>query len=160
MGAVRARGQTPAPAPSPIPSVTTTAAARPAQLQIVTRTLDNGLRLVMVENHNAPVISLQMWYHVGSKDERPGHTGFAHLFEHLMFQGSARVAPEEHTRVIEALAGESDAFTQDDATVFYETFLSNALERVMWLEADRMGGLKITEEHFESEREVVKEERR
>jgi zinc protease len=134
--------------------------ARPAQLQIVTRTLDNGLRLVMVENHNAPVISLQMWYHVGSKDERPGHTGFAHLFEHLMFQGSAHVAPEQHTRVIEALGGESNADTQDDVTVFYETFPSNALARVMWLEADRMGGLQITEEHFESEREVVEEERR
>jgi zinc protease len=135
-------------------------AVRPAQLQIVTHTLDNGLRLVMVENHDAPVISLQMWYHVGSKDERPGHTGFAHLFEHLMFQGSTHVAPEQHTRVIEALGGESDAFTEDDVTVFYETFPSNALERVMWLEADRMGGLKITQEHFESEREVVKEERR
>jgi zinc protease len=160
MGTLSARGQTPAPAPSPTPSTAATAAVRPAQLQIVTRTLDNGLRLVMVENHNAPVISLQMWYHVGSKDERPGHTGFAHLFEHLMFQGSAHVAPEQHTRVIEALGGESDAFTQDDATVFYETFPSNALERVMWLEADRMGGLKITQEHFESERQVVEEERR
>jgi zinc protease len=149
-----ARSQTPAPAAAAVP------AARPAQLQIVTRTLDNGLRLVMVENHNAPVISLQMWYHVGSKDERPGHTGFAHLFEHLMFQGSAHVAPEQHTRIIEALGGESDAYTQDDVTVFYETFPSNALERVMWLEADRMGGLQITQEHFESEREVVKEERR
>jgi zinc protease len=146
----------------PAPSFTAPSSptARPAQLQIVTRTLANGLRLVMVENHDAPVISLQMWYHVGSKDERPGHTGFAHLFEHLMFQGSAHVAPEQHTRVIEALGGESDAFTQDDVTVFYETFPSNALERVMWLEADRMGGLQITEEHFESEREVVKEERR
>jgi zinc protease len=149
-----ARSQTPAPAAAAVP------AARPAQLQIVTRTLDNGLRLVMVENHNAPVISLQMWYHVGSKDERPGHTGFAHLFEHLMFQGSAHVAPEQHTRVIEALGGESNADTQDDVTVFYETFPSNALARVMWLEADRMGGLQITEEHFESEREVVEEERR
>ena len=143
-----------APAPSPAPAV------RPAQLHIVRHTLDNGLRLVMVEKHDAPVISLQMWYHVGSKDERPGHTGFAHLFEHLMFQGSAHVAPEQHTRIIEALGGESDAQTEDDVTEFYETFPSNALDRVMWLEADRMGGLKITQEHFESEREVVKEERR
>lgn len=157
-----ARGQVPAPSPAPTPTPipAAQAAARPAQLKIVTRTLANGLRLVMVENHDAPVISLQMWYHVGSKDERPGHTGFAHLFEHLMFQGSAHVAPEQHTRVIEALGGESDAYTQDDVTVFYETFPSNVLARVMWLEADRMGGLQITQEHFESEREVVKEERR
>jgi zinc protease len=135
-------------------------AAQPAQLKLVTRTLSNGLRLVMVENHEAPVVSLQMWYHVGSKDERPGRTGFAHLFEHLMFQGSAHVAPEQHTRIIEALGGEANAETRDDVTEFYETFPSNALERVMWLEADRLGGLSITQEHFESEREVVKEERR
>ena len=133
---------------------------QPAQLHIVPRTLSNGLHMVMVENHEAPVVSLQMWYHVGSKDERPGRTGFAHLFEHLMFQGSADVAPEQHTRIIEALGGEANAETRDDVTVFYETFPSNALERVLWLEADRLGGLKITEENFESEREVVKEERR
>jgi zinc protease len=150
--------QTPAASPAPGPSAAP--GATPVQLQIVTRTLDNGLRLVMVENHNAPVISLQMWYHVGSKDERPGHTGFAHLFEHLMFEGSVHVAPDQHSRVIEALGGESNAFTLDDVTVFYETFPSNALERVMWLEADRMGGLQITQEHFTSERQVVEEERR
>jgi len=144
----------------PQPESAAREAAQPAQLKVVTRTLPNGLRLVMVENHEAPVVSLQMWYHVGSKDERPGRTGFAHLFEHLMFQGSAHVAPEQHTRIIEALGGEANAETRDDVTVFYETFPSNALERVMWLEADRLGGLSITQEHFESEREVVKEERR
>ena len=134
--------------------------AQPTQLHLVTRTLSNGLRMVMVENHEAPIVSLQMWYHVGSKDERPGRTGFAHLFEHLMFQGSTHVAPEQHTRIIEALGGEADAETRDDLTEFYETFPSNALARVMWLEADRLGGLSITQEHFDSEREVVKEERR
>jgi zinc protease len=133
---------------------------RPPAAHIVTRELPNGLRLVMVEDHAAPIVNLEVWYHVGSKDERPGRTGFAHLFEHLMFQGSAHVQPEQHTRVVEAMGGVSNAFTLEDATVFFETFPSNYLARAMWLEADRMGGLTITQENFSSEREVVKEERR
>src|SRR5579862_952038 len=146
------RAQTPAtPAEAPI---------RPAPVRIVTRELANGLRLVLAEDHAAPIINLQMWYHVGSKDERPGRTGFAHLFEHLMFQGSAHVAPEQHTRIVEAMGGESNAYTMEDATVYFETFPSNYLARALWLEADRLGGLAITPESFGSEREVVKEERR
>src|ERR1700674_2984416 len=133
---------------------------RPAPLHIQTQALPNGLRLVMVEDHRTPIINLQMWYHVGSKDELPGRTGFAHLFEHLMFQGSEHVAPEQHTRFIEAMGGVSNAYTTEDVTVFFETFPSNYLARAMWLEADRLGGLKITPENFASEREVVKEERR
>jgi len=133
---------------------------RPAPLHIATRTLANGLRMVMVEDHSTPIINLQVWYHVGSKDERPGRTGFAHLFEHLMFQGSAHVAPEQHMRIIEAMGGVSNAYTTEDATVYFETFPSNYLGRALWLEADRMGGLTVTPENFPSEREVVKEERR
>jgi zinc protease len=136
------------------------AAVRPAPLRIVSRELDNGLRLLMVEDHRTPIVNLQLWYHVGSKDERTGRTGFAHLFEHLMFQGSAHVAPEQHTRVIEAMGGVSNAYTTEDATVYFETFPSNYLAQALWLEADRMGGLTITQESFSSEREVVKEERR
>jgi zinc protease len=143
--------QAPAPAAAPI---------RPAALKITTRLLANGLRMVMVEDHSAPIINLQVWYHVGSKDERPGRTGFAHLFEHLMFQGSAHVAPEQHTRIVEAMGGVSNAYTMEDATVFFETFPSNYLGQALWLEADRMGGLTVTQETFASEREVVKEERR
>jgi zinc protease len=135
-------------------------AVRPSPLHIATRVLPNGLRMVMVEDHSTPIINLQVWYHVGSKDERPGRTGFAHLFEHLMFQGSTHVPPEQHTRIVEAMGGVSNAYTTEDATVFFETFPSNYLARALWLEADRMGGLTVTAENFSSEREVVKEERR
>ncbi len=135
-------------------------AVRPPELHIVTQELPNGLRLVMVEDHDAPVINLQVWYHVGSKDEKPGRTGFAHLFEHLMFKGSAHVATEDHSRIIEAMGGFDNASTYTDMTVFWETFPSNYLERVLWLEADRMGSLNVDDANFTSEREVVKEERR
>ncbi len=135
-------------------------AIRPPLVQIVTRDLPNGLQIVMLEDHAAPVINLQMWYHVGSKDERPGRTGFAHLFEHLMFKGSAHVPAEEHSRYIEAMGGQVNAYTQDDVTVFWETFPNNYLERVLWLEADRLGSLNVDQANFGSEREVVKEERR
>ena len=136
------------------------AAVRPAQINVVSREISNGMRLLMVEDHRTPIISLQMWYHVGSKDERPGRTGFAHLFEHLMFKGSAHVEPEQHMRIIEAMGGVSNAYTTEDVTVYIQTIPSNYLARTMWLEADRMGGLNISQEHFTAEREVVKEERR
>jgi len=118
------------------------------------------MRIVMLEDHAAQVINLQMWYHVGSKDEKPGRSGFAHLFEHLMFKGSAHVPAEEHSRYIESFGGFDNAFTADDMTVFWETFPNNYLERVFWLEADRLGSLRVDQANFESEREVVKEERR
>jgi zinc protease len=137
-----------------------TAEVRPPKLAFTTHTMPNGLQVVLLENHEVPVINLQVWYHVGSKDERPGRTGFAHLFEHLMFKGSAHVATEEHSRIIESVGGFDNAETGDDTTNYYETFPSNYLERVLWLEADRMGSLDVDEANFKSEREVVKEERR
>jgi zinc protease len=127
---------------------------------LISRELPNGLRIIMLEDHAAPVINLQMWFHVGSKDEKAGRTGFAHLFEHLMYKGSAHVPAEEHSRLIEAIGGFDNAFTADDMTVFWETFPNNYLERVLWLEADRLGSLNVDQTNFESEREVVKEERR
>jgi zinc protease len=133
---------------------------RPPKLNFTTHTLANGLQVILLEDHAAPLINLQVWYHVGAKDERPGHTGFAHLFEHLMFKGSAHVGPDEHSRIIEAAGGFDNASTYDDYTNFFETFPSNYLERVLWLEADRMGSLNVDEANFKSEREVVKEERR
>jgi zinc protease len=133
---------------------------RPPKLNFTTHILGNGLQVILLEDHAAPVINLQVWYHVGAKDERAGHTGFAHLFEHLMFKGSARVGPDEHSRIIEAAGGFDNASTYDDYTNFFETFPSNYLERVLWLEADRMGSLNVDEANFKSEREVVKEERR
>jgi len=133
---------------------------RPPKLNFTTHTLSNGLQVVLLENHEVPVIDLQLWYHVGGKDERPGHTGFAHLFEHLMFKGSAHVGPDEHSRIIEAVGGFDNAETEDDSTNFFETFPSQYLERVLWLEADRMGSLNVNEANFISERKVVEEERR
>jgi zinc protease len=136
------------------------ATVRPPKLEFTTHTLGNGLKVILLEEHSVPVINLQIWYHVGSKDELPGHTGFAHLFEHLMFKGSAHVGPDEHSRIIEAVGGFDNAETNDDSTDFFETFPSNYLERVLWLEADRMGSLNVDEANFKSERQVVEEERR
>jgi zinc protease len=133
---------------------------RPPKLDFTTHTLSNGLHVVLLENHEVPVTDVQVWYHVGGKDELPGHTGFAHLFEHLMFKGSAHVGPEEHSRIIEAVGGFDNAETEDDVTHFFETFPSQYLERVLWLEADRMGSLNVDEANFKSERQVVEEERR
>jgi zinc protease len=133
---------------------------RPPKLDFTAQKLPNGLQVILLEDHAVPVVSVQVWYHVGSKDEKPGRTGFAHLFEHLMFKGSAHVGPEEHSRLIEAIGGLSNAATYDDYTQYFETFPGNYLERVLWLEADRMGSLNVDEANFKSEREVVKEERR
>jgi zinc protease len=133
---------------------------RPPQINIRPDSVSNGMRVLMIEDHSVPIINLQVWYHVGSKDEKPGRTGFAHLFEHLMFKGSAHVGPDEHSRIIEAAGGFDNAYTNDDVTVYWQTFPSNYLERVIWLEADRLGSLNVDEANFKSEREVVKEERR
>ncbi len=135
-------------------------AVRPPKLHFTTHTLSNGLKVILLEEHSVPVINLQIWYHVGSKDERPGRTGFAHMFEHLMFKGSAHVGPDEHSRLIEAVGGFDNAETNDDSTDFYETFPSQYLETALWLEADRMGSLNVDEANFKSERQVVEEERR
>ena len=136
------------------------AEVRPPKLNFTEHTLSNGLKVVLLENHTVPVIDLQVWYHVGGKDEQPGRTGFAHLFEHLMFKGSAHVGPDEHSRIVEAVGGFDNAETGDDTTNYFETFPSNYLERVLWLEADRMGSLNVDETNFKSERKVVEEERR
>ena len=101
------------------------------KLDFTTHKLANGLQIVLLEDHSVPVINLQVWYHVGGKDELPGHTGFAHLFEHLMFKGSAHVGPDEHSRIIEAAGGFDNAETGDDTTNFFETFPSDYLERVL-----------------------------
>jgi zinc protease len=136
------------------------AAIRPPHLDYEITTLENGLTVALLEDHSVPIVHLQLWYHVGSRDERPGHTGFAHLFEHLMFKGSKNVDPEQHIAFIAGLGGQSNAYTTEDATVFWETVPSHALPLVLWLEADRMATLRINRETFVNEREVVKEERR
>jgi zinc protease len=132
----------------------------PPPLKIQKADLPNGLKVVMAEDHSRPVVNLQVWYHVGAKDEKVGRTGFAHLFEHMMFRGSKNLAPEEHMRYVREAGGEVNAYTTFDTTVYWETFPSNYLERMIWLEADRMASLDVSEENFKKEREVVKEERR
>ena len=141
-------------------SLTSSAAVRPPKLQYDLSTLPNGLTLVLEEDHSTPIVHLQLWYHVGSKNERPGRTGFAHLFEHLMFKGSRNVEPEGHTSLISSVGGQANAYTEDDSTVFWETVPSQYLPLTLWLEADRMASLRINDDSFKAEREVVKEERR
>ncbi|HYL69042.1 MAG TPA: pitrilysin family protein [Candidatus Limnocylindria bacterium] len=145
---------------APLAAQEKTPDVRPPKLEFTQYKLANGLQVVLLEEHEVPVINLQVWYHVGGKDEQPGRTGFAHLFEHLMFKGSAHVGTDEHSRIIEAIGGFDNASTYDDYTNYFETFPSNYLERVIWLEADRMGSLNVDEANFKSEREVVKEELR
>ncbi|HXD74353.1 MAG TPA: pitrilysin family protein [Vicinamibacterales bacterium] len=137
-----------------------TAAVRPPKLEYRISTLPNGLTLVLEEDHSVPIVHLNLTYHVGSKNEKPGRTGFAHLFEHLMFKGSKNVEPEAHTSLIASVGGQANAFTTEDETTFWETFPSQYLPLALWMEADRMATLRITPETVTSEREVVKEERR
>ena len=132
----------------------------PPRLQIESHTLDNGLQVVLAPDTSRPVVNVQVWYRVGSKDERKGRTGFAHLFEHMMFRGSANVGPEEHMRYVREAGGEINASTDFDRTIYWQTIPSNHLDRILWLEADRMASLVVNEENFTKEREVVKEERR
>ncbi len=137
-----------------------TAAVPPPKLQYDISTLPNGLTLVLSEDHSTPIVHLGVWYHVGSKNEKKGRTGFAHLFEHMMFKGSRNVGPEEHTSVIASVGGQSNAYTTDDETVFWQTLPAQYLPMAAWLEADRMASLRIDKDTFVNEREVVKEERR
>jgi zinc protease len=132
----------------------------PPTLGIEAHMLENGLQVVLAPDTSRPVVNVQVWYRVGSKDERRGRTGFAHLFEHMMFRGSKNVGPEEHMRYIREVGGTVNAYTNFDRTVYWQTVPSNHLERVLWLEADRMDSLVVNEENFKKEREVVKEERR
>ncbi|MCC7042914.1 MAG: insulinase family protein [Acidobacteria bacterium] len=133
---------------------------RPPKFDYRMTTLDNGLEVVMLEDHSTPVVHVAVWYHVGSKDEKPGRTGFAHLFEHLMFKGSKNVRPDQHPSWITSIGGEANAQTDEDTTLYWQTVPSHHLPLVLWLEADRMASLEVSEDKFLTEREVVKEERR
>jgi zinc protease len=136
------------------------AASRPPKLDYTMTTLPNGLKVVTLEDHSTPIVHAEIWYHVGSKNEKKGRTGFAHLFEHMMFKGSKNVEPEGHPSWISSVGGQSNAYTTEDATVFWQTFPAQYLPLVLWLEADRMASLRIDDRVFQTEREVVKEERR
>jgi zinc protease len=143
-----------------VSSFTSSAAVRPPKLQYELMTLPNGLTVILSEDHSTPIVHVQLWYHVGSKNEKPGRTGFAHLFEHLMFKGSRNVEPEGHTSLISSVGGQANAYTEEDMTVFWQTLPSQYLPLALWLEADRMATLRVNEDTFKNEREVVKEERR
>jgi zinc protease len=136
-------------------------AAAPADLLLPKEgRLGNGLRVLTLEAPTASVLSFQVWYDVGSRNERPGITGISHLFEHLMFKGSKNVGPEELARLIQAVGGVNNAFTTWDVTVYFEDVPPDQLDLCARLEADRMSTLRLTPENLKSEREVVKEERR
>jgi zinc protease len=135
------------------------AAVRLPLVKIQTLVLPNGLRAVLVERHEAPVVTVEVWYHVGAKDEQPGKTGFAHLFEHLMFDGTTTLGAHFSDYIVKS-GGIDNAYTTDDATVFWETMPSSNLPVALWLEADRMRNLDINQGTLNNERQVVNEERR
>jgi predicted Zn-dependent peptidase len=138
--------------PTPVPTVTFT-----------DERLANGLRVIVAEDHLAPVVAVNLWYDVGSKHETPGRTGFAHLFEHVMFQGSKHVPEDKFFQILErAGATDVNGTTNDDRTNYFETVPANRLELALWLESDRMGFMidTLTQERLDVQRDVVKNERR
>src|SRR5688500_6772673 len=123
--------------------------------------LDNGLRVILAPDPAVATVAVNVWYDVGSRDERPGRTGFAHLFEHMMFQGSANVGKGEHFVLVERAGGDLQNGTTDwNRTNYYQTLPSNRLNLGLWLEADRMRSLAVTQENFDNQRQVVQEEKR
>jgi zinc protease len=135
---------------------------QPVQVSLETYTLDNGLNVILSRDPSVPVVAVNVWYHVGSANERAGRTGFAHLFEHMMFQGSQNVGDDAHFRMIQEAGGTLNGSTNADRTNYYQVVPSNFLERVLWQEADRMGFLlpAMTQEKLDNQRSVVQNERR
>ncbi len=133
-----------------------------AHVPIERHQLDNGLRVILSPDDRTPIVAVNLWYDVGSRNEEQGKTGFAHLFEHMMFQGSANVAKGEHFAQIQAAGGTLNASTWNDRTNYFDTVPSHELELVLWLEADRMASLlpAMTQEKLDNQRDVVKNERR
>jgi zinc protease len=138
------------------------AAAQQVSIPHTTFTLPNGLRVIVAEDHSAPIAAVNVWYHVGSGYERPGRTGFAHLFEHIMFEGSKNVPEGDFDNWLEAAGARNNGSTTTDRTNYYEVMPSNAVELALWLEADRMGGLldAMSPSKLEGQRGVVQNERR
>src|SRR5258708_31906438 len=133
---------------------------RMPQIRFTDRTLPNGLRILSAPDHSSPTVAIQVWYHVGSKDDPQNRSGFAHLFEHIMFKSTKNMKSEMMDRLTEDVGGFNNAFTADDVTVYYEVVPSNYLETLIWAEADRLSGLNVDDANFKSERDVVKEEYR
>jgi len=122
------------------------------------RTLANGLRVLSVIDKSSPTVTINVWYHVGSKDDPDRRSGFAHLFEHIMFKSTKNMKAEMMDRLTEDVGGNNNATTQDDATIYYETIPANYLETLLWAEAERLASLTVDDENFKSERAVVEEE--
>ncbi len=131
-----------------------------AQIDFKEYDLKNGLHVILYKDNTNPIVSVNIWYHVGAKDEDSGRTGFAHLFEHMMFQGSANVGKTEHFNYIQKAGGTLNGTTNQDRTNYFASVPSNQLELLLWLESDRMSTLQVTQENFDNQREVVKEEKR
>ena len=132
------------------------------QIPIETFSLDNGLLVTLSQDNTAPIVAVNLWYHVGSANEREGRTGFAHLFEHMLFQGSEHVEANEHFELVQRAGGTLNGSTWLERTNYFETVPSNQLELALWLEADRMGALlpAMTQKKLDTQRDVVKNERR
>ncbi|HKU40551.1 MAG TPA: pitrilysin family protein [Polyangiales bacterium] len=155
---------TPAAKPAPPAAATTPAPEKPGQAQVALRViqhkLPNGLRVVLNPDNTVPTVAVAVYYDVGSRNEERGRSGFAHLFEHMMFQGSQNVGKGEHFQLIMNRGGSVNGTTSDDRTNYFETLPSHELALGLWLEADRMRSLAITQENFENQRQTVMEERR
>jgi zinc protease len=132
----------------------------PAKLNATVETLDNGLKVILMEDHSVPVISRWTFYRVGSENERPGITGISHFMEHMMFNGAGKYGPKEFDRILESNGGYSNAFTSEDMTAYYEDFASDILGLCLDLDSDRMKSLALDPKYIVSEMDVVKEERR
>ena len=134
----------------------------PLRMTIEDYRLPNGLNVVLSRDTSVPVVAVNVWYHVGSANEQKGRTGFAHLFEHMMFQGSANVGDDEHFRLIQEAGGTLNGSTSTDRTNYYQAVPSNFLEQILWQEADRMGFLLpgMTQQKLDNQRSVVQNERR
>lgn len=128
--------------------------------RVAESTLENGLKVLLLEEHKAPVVTVHIWYRVGARNEQPGITGLSHLLEHMMFKGTSMVGPGQFSRIIKKNGGRDNAFTSEDYTGYFETFASDRVELALKLEADRMRGLLLDPKEVESEKKVVMEERR
>jgi len=136
------------------------AQSKPNNIEFTKYTLDNGLKVILHEDNSTPIVAVSVMYHVGSKNENPERTGFAHFFEHLLFEGSENIGRGEYDRYVQNAGGALNANTTQDRTFYFEILPSNQLELGLWLESERMLHAKVEEEGIETQREVVKEEKR
>ena len=145
---------------APLALAAALALARPALAETITTfTLENGLEVVVIEDHRAPVVVQMIWYRAGAADEPPGKSGIAHFLEHLMFKGTDKIPPNAFSSMIEAQGGDDNAFTSWDYTAYFQRIAADRLDMVMEMEADRMRNLRLTEEDVVTERQVILEER-